>query len=348
VLGVHNCARSIRQYARRGIDMVWFLENHACSRVAILQRIAKCGLIGVDIGDDTVKMAQLVRNGKGISLIAGGSENQPGDVKPGGGNWQRWAIEAIRQLTADGKFRGRDAIGAMPAGEVLIDHMKMPKTKDESGRDDKLQQAIFANIKHKLSVEPDDAMIKYIPAEHNNVVVIAVERKIIDRHLAIYENANLQIKSIGVWPIALVNSYAGFFGRRRADIETVVMLLELDANRTNVVVCRHKNLLFARSIPIGANRLDNDEMVTRLVLELTACRQHFGSMYKNAQIERLIFLSGQAAAKNVCATIARQLEMPAQVGDCLAAVKIADSCRSPIERRDCQVNWATAFGLSLS
>jgi hypothetical protein len=96
-------------------------------------------------------------------------------------------------------------------------------------------------------------------------------------------------------------------------------------------------------------------------MEITSCKRQFNMMYRNAQIERLIFLSGQAVNKNVCATIARQLEMPAQVGDCLAAVEIAKSCRlsrevenskentgGQIDRRDCPDNWAVTFGLSLS
>jgi Tfp pilus assembly PilM family ATPase len=318
--------------------------------------------MGVDIGDDAVKMVQLAGNGKSTSLIAGGVKNQPDDVKSGSGNWQRWAIEAICELTANGSFRGRSVIAAMPPGDVFIDHIRMPKIGDDHASDGRLRDAVFSKIKQKLPFEPNDAMIKYIPAEEKKVVVIAAERTIIDRHLAIYENANLQIRSIAVWPIALINSYTTFFGRRRADVEAVVMLLQIDTNRTNVVICRHKNLLFARSIPIGANQFDSDEevatqsydksqsgnQVARLVLELTACKRQFGSMYKKAQIERLIFLSGQGGTKNICATVAKRLEMPAQIGDCLAAVKMADSSYSGIDRRNCQVNWATAFGLSLS
>jgi len=84
-------------------------------------------------------------------------------------------------------------------------------------------------------------------------------------------------------------------------------------------------------------------------------------MHPKARIERLLFLSGQAVDKEICTTIAKQLEMPAQMADCLAAVKMPNPYRSgrapkrpeerlglPIERRNCRVNWATAFGLSLS
>jgi hypothetical protein len=178
--------------------------------------------------------------------------------------------------------------------------------------------------------------------------VIAAERKVIDRHLAIYENVSLHIKSIAVWPMALIRTYTRFFGRRKADAEAVVMLLELGTNRTNVVICRHESLLYAASIPIGTAQLDDDDMAGRLGVELTGCKRHFDAMYRKARIERAVFLSTQAASKEACARIAKQLEMPAQMGDCLAAVKITEACSSGIDRRDCKINWTTAFGLSLS
>jgi Tfp pilus assembly PilM family ATPase len=336
--------------------MLRILRNHAYSRFPILRCIAKCGPIGVDLGDDTLKVAQLGNNEKGIKLIAGGSENRPEDVEPGSGDWQRWAIEAIRRLTGNGKFRGRDVIAAVPASEVFIEHMKMPKIKDGPakvkkgiwGPDVRLRDAIFSKIKQKLPFETDDAMIKYIPTEQDNVLVIVAERNKIDRYLAIYEKANLRIKSIAVWPAALTNSYVKFFGRRKADIEAIVMLLDIETNYTNVVICRHKNLLFARSIPIGEKQFDDEKMITRLALELNACRRNFSSMHRKAQIERLIFLSGQAVNMDICTAIAKQLEIPAQRGDCLKAVDIGESCGSGIDRRGCQFSWATAFGLSLS
>jgi hypothetical protein len=120
-------------------------------------------------------------------------------------------------------------------------------------------------------------------------------------------------------------------------------------------------LLFARSISTGLRQLGKKKAVNTLVLELTACRRHFASMHPRAQIERMIFLSGQNVDKDMCVTIAKQLEIPAQMGDCLAAVEITDARRlggdckgdkgssgTPIDRRNCQVNWTMAFGLSLS
>jgi len=314
--------------------------------------------IGIDIGDDSLKLVQLGKNGNHISLIAGKSENLPEGVKAGSSQWQRWAIDTIRQLTSNGDFHGKEVIAALPVREVFIDNIKMPKS---DGAD--VEEAIFSKIKQKLPFEPiqENTMIKYIPMEQDNALVVAAARKIIDRHLAIYEKAGLSIKSIGIWPTALVNCYSKFFGCRKSDIETIVMLVCIEANYTNVVICRHNNLLFARSLSAGLSQLNNKKSVNKLVLDLTECRQKFVSMNPKDHVGGLVFLISQTTIdKEMCVTIAKQLDIPAQVGDCLAAVEIAEPCHlggsseddkkatgTPIERRNCEVNWSTAFGLSL-
>jgi len=326
--------------------MFWFLKNGAY-------------LIGVDLGDDSLNMAQLIDTKKGIDLLAGRSEKHPDSVEPGSAAWQRWAVDAIREAMINHKFHGRNVIAAVPPSEVFLEHVKMespPLLSCESKKGGsekfeitpKVEQAVLSKIKQKLPFEPDDAMIQYVPTEQDNVLVMATERKIIDRHLAIYEKAGLTVKSIGAWPIALTNCYTKFFGRRNIDLEAVVMLLDVGTRCTNLVICRHKRLLFACSIPMGAKQLDNEKMVTRLVFELNACRSRFASMYPDTQIERLVFLCGPAVGTDICKTIAKQMNIQAQVGDCLAAVQIPDPYHLGIDRRDCTASWATAFGLSLS
>jgi len=311
--------------------------------------------IGVDVENDNIRLVQLAENGKGMKLIAGRNRNRPDEIEPGSSSWQRWAVQTIRLFTSESDFRGKDVTAAIPAGDLFIDNIRLSKT-NENG----IEDVAFSKIKQKLSFEPvrENTMIKCIRTGDENVLVIAAERKIIDRHLAIYEKANLRLKTIAAWPLALVNCYAKFFGRRKSDIDAVVLLASIETNCTNVVICRHKNLLFARSIPVGSKQLADEKVITRLVLELTACRRQFSSMHRNVQIERLIFLTGRAVDRATCATIAKQLEMPAQSGDCLAAVQIANPYRLGIDRRTDsdeetsqqkqQINWATAFGLSLS
>jgi hypothetical protein len=133
-------------------------------------------------------------------------------------------------------------------------------------------------------------------------------------------------------------------------MDLIVELIDLQPNCTNVVICRHRNLLFARSIPLGSRQLQNDEMISKLAFELTGCKRHFASMYRKNQIDRAIFLAPghkPGTEGDICVAIAKQLDMPAQIGDCIAAIEIQDPYECGIDRRGCQINWATAFGLSL-
>lgn len=314
--------------------------------------------IGADIGQNSLKLAQLAANGNGLKLTAGSSQDRPNDIKPNSSDWQKWTIETVHLLISYSGFHGKQVIASMPADDVFIDHFKMPKADNGKQKD-----AIFSKIKQKLPFEPlqKNTMIKYIPTEQDNVMVIATDRKIIDRHLAIYEKAGLAIKSICVWPIALANCYAQFFGRRKSDFEAVVMLTCIEQDLTNVLICRHRNPLFARSVSIGAEQLNNEKVISRLALELNTCKRQFNMLYRNLNTERLIFMASQSIDREVCASIAKQMEMPAQVGDCLAAVQVPDAYnlkidaesdkkdqKDPLDRRESRINWSVAFGLSLS
>ncbi len=313
--------------------------------------------IGIDIDSDNLKIVQLGSSGNATNIVAGFNQARPEEIKTGSSGWQRWAIESIRQMSSNGNFQGRAVTAALPAADVFIEHIKMPKVSDNQ-----LEDAVFSKIKQKLpsSATPDNTLIKCVPTEQDNVLVMATDRELVNRYLAIYEKAGLSIRSICVWPVALVNCYTKFFGRRQSDLNAVVMLVCVDAGYTNVVICRHKNLLFARSIPVGIGLVDDQAKISSLVLELTSFKRQFYSMHRNIQLERLIFFSSRVSDREVCAAIAKQMEMPAQMGDCLAAVDMSQSYRgksadqgqehkySAIDRRDCRLNWSVAFGLSLS
>ena len=302
--------------------------------------------IGIDVSDTSVRLVQVDNTGPVIRLNAGGSRNCPVDIVPGTGLWQRWAIDAIKEMLSEKKFQGRQVVAAIPATDVFIDHMKMPKNLKGS-----LEQTVLPKLQSKLSFDAGQAVIKCVSSEDSNVIALVADRQKIDRYLAVYERAGLQIKSLAVWPLALINSYTNFFGRREADHNSVVELIDIQPDCTNVVICRHSQLMYARSINIGSKRLESEqskEATNRLLVELNNNRKGFASMYKDNDIERLIFVSGQAADRDVCVSLAKQLKIPAQMGDCLKATEISGLNGSGIDRRSNRLNWATAFGLSLS
>ncbi len=299
--------------------------------------------IGVDLSEDAIILAQLQKREQGIHLFASASEKRPAHITAGTCEWQKWAIEAIKDILNKHKFKGRDVIAAMPSNDLYIESIKLPKTNGS----DPLKE-VLSKIQPRLPFDSNDAIIKHIPADEGNILIMASDRKRIDRQLAIFEKTNLRLKSICGWPLALTCTYARFFGRRKTDIEATVMLMATYSNHTNVVICRYKSLLFAYSIPIGLNQLGDENNISRLVLDVNSLRRNFNAIYKKAKFDRVIFLSSKDEEKEIYIKIAKGLELPAQMGNCLAANIIENIFESGIDRRLPQPNWSVAFGLSLS
>ena len=308
---------------------------------------------GIDLSSDYLKVSQLGLKDKGLFLNAAAIEARPEEVKFGSGDWQRWVVDTAKTMLSRGGFNGKGVIASIPSEDVFIDHINVKCAPTDSG----LEKAVFKTITSKLPFNPSGAMINYVVAgnsedgKETDVVVMAAEREIVNRQLAIYEKAGLEIKGISVWPLAMTTSYVKFFGKRQSDADTVAILIDIDVNHSKIVIARQADLLFARMIPIGFKHLGSEEASTKLISESEACCRYFESFSRGQQIGRLVFLSGRGVDETICSKVsklAERLQIPAQIGDVLAAVEIDSSCDIAVDRRGCQIDWAIAFGLSLS
>lgn len=307
--------------------------------------------IGVDIGSGYVKMAQLDGSNGMPKLIEATSEQVPDHIQVGTPEWQKWAVKAIKKMMTNSAFKSRNAISSMSSDDIFIEHVKV------SGSEEDIEKKAFEQIKKKLPFSPENAMVQCVTSEISNgknkrdVVVMVADKVKVQRHLAIFERAGLELKSMSVWPLAITQTYTRFFARRAADAEVVSMLLDVGANHSNVIISKHDNLLFARVIPLGFNQLKTDSAGEELLSELLACWRYFESMETGQEISKLLLLSGSNIDKAVCekvALLAKQMHVPAQIGDVLAAIESATGNEISQERRGSRLCWATSFGLSLS
>ena len=299
--------------------------------------------IGVDMGDDALTLVQMANGGDTIRLLAADSIEYPPDIKPGSTAWQRWAIKATSELVAHGRFQGKKAIAAMPASEVFIDTIQMPKAPK-----DKLHNAILNHLKPKLRITPEDVLMEHVKTDSENILVMATDRTKLYRHLAIYEKARLKVASISGWPMAVSKAYTHLWARHMGQEDNPVMLLDIAKSCTNIVICDSVNLYFAHSAPVGAKHLDIDRMADLLDSQMDMCRVRFRSIHKKPQVNQIIFVSGHAVDKEIYTKIAKRARMSAQIGDCFDAVGATRPKHADKENRPPHANWITAMGLSLS
>lgn len=309
--------------------------------------------IGVDLGSGYLRMAQLGQNGQGLFLHSAALRQKPSMIEFHTPAWQHWAIDALRELTRENNFKGKAVVTALPSDDLFIDPIKIPRSAL-----DRVETIIPQKMQKRLPFPIENALFQYItvePVDKNasdnvDVLTVSVNREMVNRHLAIYEKAGLDVAGIGIWPIAMVKSFNRFFCRRSNEQDVVAILINVGTNHTNVVITRGANLLFARVVSIGYVQLEQGQMVQRLFSEIDACVRYFEESPTTGQIGRIVFLAGTGTSRTLCdrlAGLAQKMQVPAQIGDVISAIEINHGPECIIDRRNSKVDWATAFGLSL-
>ncbi len=309
--------------------------------------------IGVDLGSGYLRVVQLGQNEQGLFLQSAALRANPEDTEFRSAAWQHWAAETTRDLVRENDFRGKSVVTAIPSDDLFIDPIRISRSALKQ-----INEILPQKLQHRLPFPVENALFQHVvidAGEKNDsdavdILAISANREDINRHLAIFEKAGLEVAGISMWPTAMIKSFMSFFCRRKNEEDATAILINVGTNHTNVVITRGPNLLFARVMSIGYIQLEQGQMVQRLFSEIDACMQYFSDSAAAAPIGRIVFLAGTGASQTLCdklAGLAQKMQVAAQIGDVLSAVEINHSPECLIDRRNCKVDWATAFGLSL-
>jgi len=401
----------------------------------------KASPIGVDFGSDGIRMAQCQMVDGEWRLIAAAGSDVPSHVRHDQGARLEFFVSAVRELLTEGKFHGRQAVLGLPAAQMFIQHLRLPKMDDEA-----LKKALPWEARGKLPIDTSHALLRHAVAgeiyveqeQKNEIVLMAASKELVNQFLACAAKAKLDVVGMNVEPMALIDCF-GHVYRRKTDADVTNCFVDIGCTGSRAVVARGNQVLFARAIPIGGDHFtravatslkigapeakllrikvaaeqqeaprdrgtvqtapetapppqsqpsenqsfallsaaiaakegpatlerrapspapepgalanepkDSAEAqrineacrstITKLVEELNLCRRYYEATFPAKPIQRLIFVGGEARQRGLCQQIAREMGLPAQIGDPL--VRMGKTCEvsscSGIDRRQPQ------------
>jgi type IV pilus assembly protein PilM len=340
--------------------------------------------IGVDLGSQVLKIAQLQESDGNTELIASGSAVLTGGDNPLDAARLAGVTKQLRQLIRQGRFRGRECVVSIPAAATFVHHIKIPKSAPGG-----VLPAIRAELGNKLPYPMGQTVMRHVIAGEafgegdpkQEVIVICARRSEVEALAKAVRKAGLSVESVNIEPCAIVECFARLF-RRASDSSRTILFVDVGATTTQVVFSQGSRIVFARNLTMGGQAFDDAaaknlelsveqvrqqrealargqevsidaeqlytamEQPTQLLTEeLMHCLRYYESVFRNQGIERSIFVGGQAYDRRLCQMIARKLNLPAQIGDPL--VRIARSEGTTLTSSDPLPNWAVAVGLSL-
>ena len=256
--------------------MSWF--NKYCS-----------GPIGIDIGSRCVKLMQFDCEGSRVHEAARWDlpSGRPTDAEA----QDAQIVQAIQRARDGRSFRGKEAVFCLRAGDLFVQNLRVPKAEGVE-----LARLVHGEASGRLPFPGEEAELRFLEAgdvRHGDavrreVIVMACHRPAVARILEIAKRLGLTPAAIDNEPSALLRCYGRQY-RRVDDHRRRMMLVNVGASSTVVVISEGQNPMFVKYLDIGGHRLD--EAVARhlqmTLAEAAALRRHNGDRRADQRDEEI-------------------------------------------------------------
>lgn len=216
-----------------------------------LRGIGRSGTIGVDIDRGSIKAVQLQSSGAGYVLQHVGYHRlPPGVIVEGEVADQNLLAAEIREFWDSHSFKGKSITFGVSNQKVVVRLLDFPHMRPED-----LQGAISFEAQDHIPMPLDEAVLDYVVlgpreerADLDRVLVVAAQREMISRYTSAVRAGGLKPEGVDVKALSLTRSTLPdpFFGEDGA-----VLLLDVGAEITNLVVADRGNPVLTRFVPVG-------------------------------------------------------------------------------------------------
>jgi type IV pilus assembly protein PilM len=221
--------------------------------------------IGLDIGHNSIKMIQLAINGERISILAADKVRVEAGMNGDEEARRSFVISAIKQILAEGKFRGRNVVSCLPNDKLKITSLRLAETETDG-----IEVALRKEASQRFGLDPEKDIINYLVAGDvqygdeikNELILFAASDETIRSHIAMLEEVQLRPVAIDTVPCALFRSFERS-RRREEDKEQTVVFVDVGSQFTTVVFGRGGEISFTKQIPIGGEKF-NSEIASKL------------------------------------------------------------------------------------
>ncbi|NIA16939.1 MAG: pilus assembly protein PilM [Planctomycetes bacterium] len=348
----------------------------------------KASPIGLDIGHNSIRMIQLAADGDNINVIAAGEMFFNPEANSSDRNRADYTITAIRQMLAQGSFVGREVVSCLSDTQLRIRSLRL-----DTAQLDDIDNILQSEMGSRFGLDPENDEIRYLLAGNiwqgekvkNELILFAIENKLLKKHIAMLEAATLIPVGIDTAPLALFRSSLRIL-RRAEDEEKVNVLVEIGSEHTTVIMGRGSEIIFAKQIPAGGEKINHEiasklgisideastlrmklrhdeacgvdvsvrqtivdaigSTIDELAREISLCFRYYVVAFRGERPQNIVFAGGEAYEETLIKALKRHLGVEVELICPLRDFDLT-GIDFPGDKRGPLSEWTVAVGLSI-
>ncbi|MFH1863441.1 MAG: type IV pilus assembly protein PilM [bacterium] len=229
--------------------------------------------VGLDIGSQSVKIAEIKKDGNSLRLGASGIIGY-GGISPDLSKDAKELVglsDTIKKLHKETKISSKAVYISLPEPLVFTRTIKFPMLTDQE-----IASAVKWESEQYIPIPISEAIIQYQVIERREnasppevrVLLVAVQKEIVEKYVKLLQMAGLNVLGVETELLALV--------RALAPIDKSAVILDLGSRSTDIAISNKGKLTFSRSI------LTAGDALTRTLAKTLGINLQQAEQYKKA------------------------------------------------------------------
>ncbi|HLK61064.1 MAG TPA: type IV pilus assembly protein PilM [Chthonomonadaceae bacterium] len=248
--------------------------------------------VGLDIGSNQIKVAEVRRNGNQVQVVALGIAPTPPEAYENNVVVDVQLLgQAVKNLLKQSGITTKDCVSSVAGpSSVVVRVIEVPQMNTaelaETMKWEVERHVPFAASEVIMDYTPIDRPEGYAEGQNMDVLLAVAQQDMVDRHVEMLMAAGLKPKYIDVEPLALGRTLLDLEGSPSPAGHTVA-IVNLGATNTDIDIYRDKLLAFPRSLPLAGDSF------TRAIAETLHVDLNTAEQYKKDYGEVILDQFGQ-------------------------------------------------------
>lgn len=202
--------------------------------------------------------------------------------------------------------RSRGVRVLLPRDAAVVRRLDVPDVPEQE-----LPDLVRFQAETKLSTSLDQSVLDFVPlpltegAETRQVMMVTVPRETLEEIQTVTQSAGLELKSVGLVPIATAELIANWEAQQELDSDGTVLVVAVREQQADILLMRRQQVLLMHSAPLASD--DRETKVRPIPAEI---RRSLGALARSdgdVQVDRVWIIGSLDEYEQLSPALARQL-----------------------------------------